>query len=174
MYDPHDATVKMCEQKYSKYYKEDLDAATKQRYDEKLYMLPGSVDDPYINSLLVFSFHSSEPPTAPIRINRKSIIQSLWKRLVHPCQHGEFWYVTVSEQQRLRLCGQNLCGPFVGLYWQPTSKRTIEQWRPTARQKRLYLHHQGEFHHNYCVVVSLHDSDHDGVVRMSVDLSCVL
>ena len=46
--------------------------------------------------------------------------------------------------------------------------------RPTARQKRLYLHHQGEFHHNYCVVVSLHDSDHDGVVRISVDLSCVL
>ena len=27
---------------------------------------------------------------------------------------------------------------------------------------RLYLHHQGEFHHNYCAVVSLYDSDHDG------------
>ena len=49
-----------------------------------------------------------------------------------------------------------------------------QQWRPTARQKRLYLHHQGEFRHNYCVVVSLHDSDHDGVVRISVDLSCML
>ena len=40
--------------------------------------------------------------------------------------------------------------------------------------KRLYLHHQGEFQHNYCTVVSLHDSDHDGVVRISVELSCVL
>ena len=44
----------------------------------------------------------------------------------------------------------------------------------TARQKRLYLHQQGEFRHNYCVVVSLHDSDDDGVVRISSDLSCVL
>ena len=44
--------------------------------------------------------------------------------------------------------GQNVCGAFVRLL-QPTSKRAIEQWRPTARQKRLYLHHQGEFQHNY-------------------------
>ena len=58
--------------------------------------------------------------------------------------------------------------------WQPTSKTAIEQWRPTAIQKRLYLHHQGEFQHNYYVIVSLHDGDHDGVVRISVDLSCVL
>ena len=36
----------MCEREYSKYYEEDLDAETKQRYDEKLDMLPGSVDDP--------------------------------------------------------------------------------------------------------------------------------
>ena len=49
-----------------------------------------------------------------------------------------------------------------------------DQWRPTARQKRLYLHHQGEFQHNYYMIVSLHDGDHDGVVRISVDLSCVL
>ena len=46
-----------------------------------------------------------------------------------------------------------------------------EQWRPTARQKRLYL---GEFQHNYFMIVSLHDGDHDGVVRICVDLSCVL
>ena len=44
----------------------------------------------------------------------------------------------------------------------------------TARQKRLYLHHQGEFQHNYYTFVSLHDSDHNGVVRISVDLSCEL
>ena len=32
-------------------------------------------------------------------------------------------------------------------------QRAIEQWRPTARQKRLYLHHQGEFQHNYYTFV---------------------
>ena len=37
---------------YSTYYA-DLDAAAKRRYDEKLDMLPGLVDDPYINSLFV-------------------------------------------------------------------------------------------------------------------------
>ena len=42
----YDVTVMMCEREYSKYYEEDLDAETKQRYDEKLDMLPGSVDDP--------------------------------------------------------------------------------------------------------------------------------
>ena len=61
VYDPATTRRWWCASgKYSKYYEEDLDAATKQRYDEKLDMLPGSVDDPYINSLLVFSFHSSE------------------------------------------------------------------------------------------------------------------
>ena len=38
----------------------------------------------------------------------------------------------------------------------------------TARQKRLYLHHQGEFQHNYFDFVSLHHSNHDGVVRIFV------
>ena len=38
----------------------------------------------------------------------------------------------------------------------------------TARQKRLYLHHQGEFQHNYFDFVSLHHSDHDGVVIIFV------
>ena len=56
----------------------------------------------------------------------------------------------------------------------PTSKRAIEQWRPTTQQKRSYLHHQGEFQHNYCVVVSLQHSDHDGVVRIFVGHSEVV
>ena len=34
----------------------------------------------------------------------------------------EFQHVSVSEQQRSQLYGQNLCGAFVRLYWQPTSK----------------------------------------------------
>ena len=83
-------------------------------------------------------------------------------------QHGVFQHVSVSERQRLRLCGQDLCGAFVRLYWQPTSKREIEQWRPTAQQKRLYLHHHGEFQHQNCTVGTVHDSDHEGVVRIFV------
>ena len=93
--------------------------------------------------------------------------QELSTALTTP-QHGEFRHVSVRERQRSRLCGQNLCGAFVKLYWQPMSKRAIEQWRPTAQQKRSYLHHQGEFQHQNCMVVSLHDSDHDGVVRIFV------
>ena len=83
-------------------------------------------------------------------------------------QHGEFRHVSVSERQRSWPCGQNLCGAFVRLYWQPMSKRAIEQWRPTAQQKRLYLHHQGEFQHQNCTVGTVHDSDHEGVVRIFV------
>ena len=56
---------------------------------------------------------------------------------------------------------------FVRLYWQQR-QRAIEQWRPTAQQKRLYLHHQGEFQHQNCTVGTVHDSDHEGVVRIFV------
>ena len=38
----------------------------------------------------------------------------------------------------------------------------------TARQKRLYLHHQGEFQHKNCTLGSLNNSDHDGVGRFFV------
>ena len=37
-----------------------------------------------------------------------------------------------------------------------------------VRQKRSYLYHQSEFQHNYFDFVSLHHSDHDGVVRIYV------
>ena len=40
--------------------------------------------------------------------------------------------------------------------------------------KGLIAHHQGEFLHNYRTFVSLHDSDHDGVVRIFVALSSEL
>ena len=40
--------------------------------------------------------------------------------------------------------------------------------------KGLYLHYQGAFLHNYYTFVSLRDSDHEGVVRIFVDLSCEL
>ena len=38
----------------------------------------------------------------------------------------------------------------------------------TARQKRLYVHHQGEFQHKNCTLGSRNDSDHDGVGRFFV------
>ena len=56
----------------------------------------------------------------------------------------------------------------------PEVDGALEQWRLTARQKRSYLHHQGEFQHNYFDFVSLHDSDHDGVVRIFVGHSEVV
>ena len=43
-----------------------------------------------------------------------------------------------------------------------------------ARQKCLYLRHQGEFQHNYFNFVSLHHSNHDGVVRIFVGHSEVV
>jgi len=48
----------------------------------------------------------------------------------------------------------------------------IEQWQSTGRQKHLYLHHQGEFQPNYYTFKSVNDSNHNGVVRIFVGLSC--
>ena len=81
-------------------------------------------------------------------------------------QHGEFWYISVSERQRSRPYGQNLRVPFLRTVLPLEVKRALEQWRPTARQKRSYLYHQGEFQHNYFDFVSLYHSDQDGVVRI--------
>ena len=83
-------------------------------------------------------------------------------------QHGEFRYISVSERQRSRPCGQNLRVPFLRTVLPPEIDGALEQWRPTARQKRSYLHHQGEFHHQLLSFRSVHDSDHCGVVRISV------
>ena len=90
--------------------------------------------------------------------------------LQHPQlrQHGEFRHVSVSERQRLWPCGQNLHVPFLRTVLPPEVDGALEQWWPTARQKRSYLHHQGEFQHDYFDFVSLHHSDHDGVVRIFV------
>ena len=54
-----------------------------------------------------------------------------------------------------------------------TKVRAVEQWPPTAQQKP-YLQHQGEFQHKNCTAGSLHDSDHDGVVRIFVGHSLVV
>ena len=81
-------------------------------------------------------------------------------------QHGVFRHVSVSERQRLRLCGQDLCGAFVRLL--ATNVEESDRAMATAQQKRLYLHHQGEFQHQNCTVGTVHDSDHEGVVRIFV------
>ena len=44
----------------------------------------------------------------------------------------------------------------------------------TGKTKGSELHHHGEFLHNYGTFESVHDSDHDGVVRIFISLSCEL
>ena len=83
-------------------------------------------------------------------------------------QHGEFWYISVSERQRSRPCGLNLRVPFLRTVLPPEVGESARAMAATARQKRLYLRHQGEFQHNYFDFVSLHHSDHDGVLRIFV------
>ena len=83
-------------------------------------------------------------------------------------QHGEYWHVSVSERQQSRLCGQNLREPFLRTVLPPEVGESARAMAATARQKRSYLYHQGEFQHNYFDFVSLHHSDHDGVIRISV------
>ena len=58
--------------------------------------------------------------------------------------------------------------PFLRTVLPPEVGESARAMAATARQKRLYLHHQGEFQHNYFDFVSLHHSDHDGVVRIFV------
>ena len=84
-------------------------------------------------------------------------------------QHGELWHASVSERQRSRPCGQNLRVP-LEWYCHRKSKRALEQWWPTVRQKRSYLKHQGDFQHQLFTFRSVRDSDHGGVVRISVIL----
>ena len=89
-------------------------------------------------------------------------------------QHGEFWHVSVSERQRSRPCGQNLRVPFLRTVLPPEVGESARAMAATVRQKRLYLRHQGEFQRNYFDFVSLHHSDHDGVVRIFVGHSEVV
>ena len=80
-------------------------------------------------------------------------------------QHGEFWHVSVSERQRSRPCSQNLRVPFLRTVLPPEVGESARAMASTARQKHSYLHHQGEFQHQNCTVATVHDSNHEGVVR---------
>ena len=84
------------------------------------------------------------------------------------CQHDEFWHVSVSERHRSRPCSQNLRVPFLRTVLPPEVGESARAMASTARQKRSYLHHQGEFQHQNCTVRTVHDSDHEGVVRIFV------
>ena len=86
-------------------------------------------------------------------------------------QHGEFRHVSVSERQRSRPCGQNLRVPCLRTVLPPEVEESARAMAATARQKRSYLHHQGEFQHQLFTFRSGHDSDHGGVVRISVGQS---
>jgi len=54
-----------------------------------------------------------------------------------------------------------------------TWRHNCNRWQchSTGRQKRLELH-RGEFLHNFYTFESVHNSDHDGAVRIFVGLSC--
>ena len=47
----------------------------------------------------------------------------------------------------------------------------IVRWSDGGQRGDLRAHNSTEFLHKYCTLVSLHDSDHDGVVRIYVALS---
>ena len=80
-------------------------------------------------------------------------------------QHGEFWHVSISERQP---CGQILGVPLLRTVLPPEVKESARAMAATARQKRSYLHHQGEFQHQLFTFRSGHDSDHGGIVRIAV------
>ena len=63
------------------------------------------------------------------------------------------WYgLSVRERQRSRLCNQNLRVPFLRTVLPPEVGESARAMASTARQKRSYLHHQGEFQHQNCTV----------------------
>ena len=90
------------------------------------------------------------------REDKKLVIQRSQLR-----QHGEFWHVSVSEQQKLRV-------PFLRTELPPEVGESARAMASTARQKRSYLHHQGEFQHQNCTVGTVHDSDHEGVYSQNL------
>ena len=74
----------------------------------------------------------------------RSVDREQWQPIQHSQlrQHGEFRHVSVSERSVITaVWSESSCA------CHRKSNRALEQWRLTARQKRSYLHHQGEFQH---------------------------
>jgi len=90
------------------------------------------------------------------------------------CHKGEFRHVNFSARQQSLRCRHNLRRAFLRATLAMTAGSCAQAMAATGRQKGSLLHHQGEFLHNYYMFVSLHDSDHEGVVRIFVALSCEL
>ena len=84
-----------------------------------------------------------------------------------------FRHVSIGARQRSLRCGQNLRGPLLRATLPMTVGSCARAMADTGRRKGSYLHHQSEFLHNY-TFESMHDGDHDGVVRIFVGLSCKL
>ena len=54
-----------------------------------------------------------------------------------PCQHGKFRYVSVSEWQRSRLCGQNHYGPFVRVVLATKAKVSARAMAADSKTKAM-------------------------------------
>jgi len=93
-------------------------------------------------------------------------------QLSQSCHKGDFQHVSISARQQSLRCGQNLRGPFLRATLPMTVGSCARTKAINGRQKRSGLHNWGEFPHNYYTFESMHDSDHGGVVRIFVDLSC--
>ena len=83
-------------------------------------------------------------------------------------QHGQFWHVSVSERQRSRLCGQNLRVPFLRTVLPPEVGESARAMASTAKQSAHISTTKVEFQRQNCTVGTVHDSDHEGVVRIFV------
>jgi len=95
-------------------------------------------------------------------------------QLSQSCHKCEFQHVSISGRQRSLRCGQNLRGPFPRATLPMTVGLCARAMAINGRQKRSEFHNPGEFLYNYYTFVSLHDSNHEGVVRIFVALSCEL
>ena len=91
-----------------------------------------------------------------------------------PCHKGEFRHVSVSERQLSLRCGQNLRGPFLRATLPMRGGSCARAMADNGETKGLITPSPKWVLHNYYTFVSLHDSDHEGLVRISVALSCEL
>jgi len=69
-----------------------------------------------------------------------------------------------------RIWLHHCCGPHMHRHIYDVTTAIDEQWWSTGRQKNSELHHQGGFLHDYYTFESMHDGDHDGVLRIFVGL----
>ena len=88
------------------------------------------------------------------------------------CHKGEFRHASISARQQSLRCGHNLCRPFLRATLAMTVGSCARAMAATGRQRA----HNSTTEVSFCTImfVSLHDSDHEGVVRIFAALSCEL